>query len=343
MNNKLPFPESPSDDSNSDSFKWHAYMSSALTIDDSKERDRMHKLNWDIKNWIQTETETFLYLPQDYSAPGHQDRMPAHEVYILDRWRIAESDFVIMNFDKPSFGVGQEAEIACSTGIPVIAFHWVGYKVSRMVRGMPMLFLSEPGKTPDYEIIKYEDQQTYSDLKRKLVTQVKKAQKKIQPIATNVIPIQSFSQRLRAAIQKSGKSIEEISDETGLSKDFLDILQKDYNSILAMFQEYETMRNFRWRKVPAERFSNPGLWVLQKLSKALGLRIGQLIGEEDINRIWHEPLKKASQKGVSLEEFVNVAEAADYMILYQKAARTDSTEESAESIANNIIQLVRKK
>jgi hypothetical protein len=208
---------------------------------------------------------------------------------------------------------------------------------------MPMLFLSEPGKTPDYEIIKYEDQQTYSDLKRKLVTQVKKAQKKIQPIATNVIPIQSFSQRLRAAIQKSGKSIEEISDETGLSKDFLDILQKDYNSILAMFQEYETMRNFRWRKVPAERFSNPGLWVLQKLSKALGLRIGQLIGEEDINRIWHEPLKKASQKGVSLEEFVNVAEAADYMILYQKAARTDSTEESAESIANNIIQLVRKK
>jgi hypothetical protein len=343
MNNTLPFPPPQADDSDRDNYKWHAYMSSALTLDDAGERDRMLNLNWEIKGWLQQETQTFVYLPQDYSAPGHQDKMPSHEVYILDRWRIAESDFVIMNFDIASFGVGQEAEISCSMGIPVIAFHYKGKRVSRMIRGLPMLYLSEVSGTPDYEIIKYEDQQNHQDLKQKLVTQVRKLQRSISPLETNVIPIQSFSKRLKTAIEKSGKSVEEVSKETGFTKDFLNILQQEYNSIIAMFQEYETMRSFRWRKIPQERFSNPGLYVLQKLSRALNLRVGQLIGEEDINRIWHEPLKKASQNGVSLEEFVNVAEAADYMILYQKAARAETDESATESIANNIIQLVTKK
>lgn len=343
MTNTLPFPLPLNDDSDRDNYKWHAYMSSALTLENAQERERMHNLNWDIKKWLQEETETFVYLPQDYSAPGHQSKMPAHEVYILDRWRIAESDFVIMNFDIASFGVGQEAEIACSTGIPVIAFHHHTKNISRMVRGLPMLFLSEAGGNSEDEILKYKDQQNYADLKQKLIIQVRKLQKKISPLEMNVVPIQSFSKRLKTAIEKSGKSVETLSKETGLTNDFLSILQQEYNSIVAMFHEYETMRNFRWRKIPQERFSNPGLWVLQKLSRALNLRVGQLIGEEDINRIWHEPLKKASQKGVSLEEFVNVAEAADYMILYQKAARAESAESATESIADNIIQLVKKK
>lgn len=343
MNSTLPFPAPQTDDSDRDNYKWHAYMSSALTLENAQERERMHNLNWGIKRWLQQETETFVYLPQDYSAPGHQDKMPAHEVYILDRWRIAESDFVVMNFDIASFGVGQEAEIACSTGIPVIAFHHHSKRVSRMVRGLPMLFLSRLEGMSEDEIIKYEDQQTHQDLKQKLVIQVRKLQKSITPLEPSVIPIQSFSRRFKTAIEKSGKSIEVLSKETGFTKDFLNILQQEYNSIIAMFQEYDTMRNFRWRKIPQERFSNPGLWVLQKLSRALNLRVGQLIGEEDINRIWHEPLRKASQKGVSLEEFVNVAEAADYLILYQKAARAESAESAIESISDNIIQLVQSK
>ena len=114
MNPKLPFTNN--DDSSRENFKWQSYMSSALTLPDQKISNLMQSLNSEIKKWLQEETDTFVYLPQDYSAPGHGSSMKPDEVYVLDRWRIAESDFIVMNFDIASFGVGQEAEIACSMG-----------------------------------------------------------------------------------------------------------------------------------------------------------------------------------------------------------------------------------
>lgn len=64
--------------------------------------------------------------------------MKPEEIYVLDRWRIAESDFVVMNMDQPAFGVGEEAEMACSMGIPIIAFHYASVVMpSRIIRVVP--------------------------------------------------------------------------------------------------------------------------------------------------------------------------------------------------------------
>src|SRR5687767_11077930 len=115
MTKTLPFPEN--DDSTRKTYEWQSYMSSALTLADGKQRDQIYHLNEEIKKWLQEETNTFVYLPQHYSAPGHGSTMKPHEVYVLDRWRISESDFIVMNLDIASFGVGQEAEIACAAGI----------------------------------------------------------------------------------------------------------------------------------------------------------------------------------------------------------------------------------
>src|SRR5437660_6142867 len=97
-----------------DSFGWQAYLSSALTLHDAQTRNRIKALNTLIKTWLEESCDAFIYLPQEYSDPSRGDKMKPEEIYILDRWRIAESDFVVMNLDTPSFGVGQEAEIACS-------------------------------------------------------------------------------------------------------------------------------------------------------------------------------------------------------------------------------------
>ncbi len=75
---------------------------------DSQACDRIKNLNALIKSWLEESANTFVYLPQDYSDPSRGDKMRSEEIYILDRWRIAESDFIIMNLDTPSFGVGRK-------------------------------------------------------------------------------------------------------------------------------------------------------------------------------------------------------------------------------------------
>ena len=322
-----------------ESFEWHAYLSSALTIHDAQTRDRIKKLNSLIKKWLEESTNTFMYLPQEYSDPSRGDKMKPEEIYILDRWRIAESDYVIMSLDTPSFGVGQEAEIACSMGIPIIAFHYKGTQVSRIIRGIPAIFTGEDTSQPSEGVISYEDLQDYSDLKGDLIAAVRKVQKTVKRLPASSSVMTSFSERLKRAIKKSGKTVPQVAKETGFTEAFLESLLKGYKQIESIFEPYELLKLCKMRNIPEERYLNPGLWVLRKLSETLNVRLSSLIGDEDIGRAWHEPLLSLSRKGVTLEEFVEVSEDADYLIMYREAARAGSSEE----VANGILRLVERK
>ena len=212
-----------------------------------------------------------------------------------------------------------------------------------MIKGLPAIFSGEYRNSPEEGIITYKDLKTYDDLKGKLLAKVREIQQNIKPVSVNIRSIKPFSQRLKDAIRKANKTTEQIATETGFTKTFLELLQRDHTSIKGMFQEYENVKNSIWRSVPIERFSNPGLWVLQKLSRSLDLSIGQLIGEEDLNRIWHKPLELASEQGVSLKQFLNIADEADYAVVYRKAARAEDEQAAAQEVANNILQFVKNK
>lgn len=313
-----------------DSFAWQAYLSSALTLQNAEAKDRIKGLNSLIKSWLEDATDSFVYLPQQ-SDPSRGDRMTPEEIYILDRWRIAESDFIVMNLDTPAFGVGQEAEIACSMGIPIIGFHYKGYQVSRIIKGIPALFIDEGTTQSSEGVIKYEDLQNYSDLKADLIASVKRLQKSINPVPS-AQPSPPFSTRLKNAIQKSRKSVSAVAEEAGFTEAFLKSLLHDYRYIESIFEPYELLKLCRLRNIPEDRYLNPGLWVLKKLAKTLNVRISALIGEEEIGKAWHEPLVLLSRKGVSLEEFVDVADDADYLLMHREAARNNSPEEVADGI-----------
>jgi hypothetical protein len=314
-----------------DAFSWQAYLSSALTLPDAQTRDRIKSLNSLIKKWLEEATDSFIYLPQEYSDPSRGDKMKPEEIYILDRWRIAESDFIVMNLDTPSFGVGQEAEIACSMGIPIVAFHYKGNLVSRIIRGIPSLFIGEGAVQPSEGVIAYEDLGGYLDLKGDLISSVKRLQKSIKPLpSTSAGP--SFSMRLQRAITKSRKTVGQVAREAGFTEAFLKSLLHEYKFIESIFEPYELLKLCRLRNIPEERYLNPGLWVLKRLAETLDIRISALVGDEDIGRAWHEPLILLSRKGVSLEEFVAVADDADYLLMHQKAARNSSPDEVAEGI-----------
>jgi len=314
-----------------DSFTWQAYLSSALTLPDAKTRDGIKALNLMIKECLEEACDAFIYLPQEYSDPSRSDKMKPEEIYILDRWRIAESDFVVMNLDTASFGVGQEAEIACSMGIPIVAFHYAGTQVSRIIRGIPALFTGEGISQPSDAIISYKDLKNYEDLRGDLIAAVKRLQKSIKPLTTEAVTT-SFSARLSKAIKKTGKSISDVAKEAGFTEAFLNSLLHEYKFIESIFEPYELLKLCQLRNIPEERYLNPGLWVLKRLAATLDMRMSALIGEEEIGRAWHEPLVLLSRKGVSLEEFVDVADDADYLLLHQKAARNSSPQEVAEGM-----------
>jgi hypothetical protein len=320
-----------------DSFNWQSYLSSALTLQDAQTRDRIKALNFNIKTWLEETTNTFVYLPQQYSDPSRGDKMKPEEIYILDRWRIAESDFIVMNLDTPAFGVGQEAEIACSMGIPIIAFHYYTTQVSRIIKGIPALFINEGATHPSEGIIAYKDLQNHSDLKGELIASVLRVQKTIKRLPAAQVG-SSFSSRLRRAITKTGKTVGEVANEAGFTEAFLNSLLHEYKFIESIFEPYELLKLCRLRNIPEERYLNPGLWVLKKLATTLNVRIADLVGEEEIGRAWHEPLVLLSRKGVSLEEFVGVADDADYLLMHRQAAR----ENSAADVANRIYTLVER-
>jgi len=319
----------PQDDR--DSFDWQAYLSSALTLPDAKTRDGIKALNLRVKEWLTEACDTFIYLPQEYSDPSRGDKMKPEEIYILDRWRVAESDFVVMNLDTPSFGVGQEAEIACSMGIPIIAFHYDGNQVSRIIKGIPALFTSEGTSKPSDGIIAYKDLQNYEDLKGELIAAVTRLQKSIKPLTVGSIGT-SFSSRLTRAIAKSGKSKPTVAKEAGFTEAFLNSLLHEYKFIESIFEPYGLLKLCSLRNIPEERYLNPGLWVLKRLASTLNMRVSALLGDEEIGRAWHEPLVLLGRKGVTLEEFVEVANEADYLLLHQKAARNSAPQDVADGI-----------
>lgn len=74
-----------------------------------------------------------LYWPGDHTHPTRNADFRAEQVYRIDRSRASAYHFIVLFCAQPSFGVGQENEIAAQAGIPAIRLLPEG--VSRMMVG----------------------------------------------------------------------------------------------------------------------------------------------------------------------------------------------------------------
>ena len=74
-----------------------------------------------------------LYWPGDFTHPSKNPDHTPSQVYRKDRGLASSYDFVILVCLSPSYGVGQENEIATQAGLPAIRL--LGDTVSRMLRG----------------------------------------------------------------------------------------------------------------------------------------------------------------------------------------------------------------
>jgi transcriptional regulator with XRE-family HTH domain len=77
----------------------------------------------------------YVYQPRRFTDPVANPSIDPSLVYRLDKRRVVGADVLFVLANKPSFGVGQELEIAASYAKPTILLSREGSVVSRMMRG----------------------------------------------------------------------------------------------------------------------------------------------------------------------------------------------------------------
>lgn len=134
------------------SIPFRAYFACALTRAD-KESQKQHFNK--VSNIIKTNAQKngfSVYFPGEHTHPQGAPDLKAPEVYWIDRERVASADLLIVFADEPSFGVGQEAEIAANAGVPIVIFHSAHINVSRMLCGIAGRVIGKIGFTDDTDL-----------------------------------------------------------------------------------------------------------------------------------------------------------------------------------------------
>lgn len=114
----------------------HGYVATALTNLDPDGRGYISFASSMIAE-VAKRYSFYVYQPRRATDPVLHKEFDAETVYTLDRKRVVNADLLIILLNKPSFGVGQELEIAASYGKPTILVREEDVHVSRMVLGAP--------------------------------------------------------------------------------------------------------------------------------------------------------------------------------------------------------------
>jgi transcriptional regulator with XRE-family HTH domain len=114
--------------------KWLVYFASALTGLDDAQRKRIDT-DAAMARQACEEIQGLLYEPAWYTDPKANRELSPSQVYSIDHQQVSQSHIMIFNCRYPSFGAGQELEIAAAAGLPVILLEPRDARVSRMVRG----------------------------------------------------------------------------------------------------------------------------------------------------------------------------------------------------------------
>jgi len=95
------------------------------------------KANYERLGWVCKELGLESYIPHNHTDPIKHCHVSARQVYETDKYHVCTAGLVIAYMGIPSFGVGQEIEIAQAHGVPVLLLCERGKPLSRMTRGSP--------------------------------------------------------------------------------------------------------------------------------------------------------------------------------------------------------------
>jgi transcriptional regulator with XRE-family HTH domain len=206
-----------------------------------------------------------IYWPGDYSHPVKNADLGAEAVYLMDRSRASTKDFVIMVCADPSFGVGQENEIATQAGVPVIRV--VPPTLSRMMTGS-----FADAKDVVYRGTLATDVQFKTEDLMEHLRAVRLTYFHRRTLYKNLNG-NAFGKRLERLVNDRTKGAAFFADDLGVSLSY----------VLALIKEPLAV-------------SNPSTMLLKRIARRLDTRVAYLLGDgPETDPVWiesHEALRR---------------------------------------------------
>jgi len=259
-------------------YAYRAYLSSGLTNLTDGERDTLMLRLDRLYAYVFDPLDVLLYLPHLWSNPGHSGAISAEDVHILDRLRIAQSDFLVFCADYPSFGAGQEFEIAQAMGLNILVFCRRGIAVSRMLLGGAGIRRTDMAATDPRTAVVFYDENDEDSLFADLRSRVVELKLALPEVAADR-RVGNFGSHLASLIKASDLSDDELCNRTGFTLGFLQYLRSEASDLTDLFPRCR-LPQLGGSSVDVLKYTNPGLWVLQKLANALALPIAKIVPGE---------------------------------------------------------------
>jgi serine/threonine protein kinase/transcriptional regulator with XRE-family HTH domain len=249
----------------------HGYIATALTGLDRDARDAIMFASSRISQ-LSKDYDLYVYEPRKATDPLlHQDVDPS-VVYRIDRRRVLAADLLLVIANQPSFGVGQEIEIATAYSIPTILLIRDGSSVSRMVTGSPANIL---------EVINY---QTPEDLERRLrgslainLDRIRQWHNFTRQGGTTTTTGQRFAKLRR---ERGFDSVRELADSVGVSPRLLQAFEHgDYENVPVYLVDrlaaelgtsFGALMSPTGRRRPASPRKDPNITRLENTARKLG-------------------------------------------------------------------------
>ena len=245
-----------------------------------------------------TDPKIDLYWPGEYTHPLRNAEFKAEKVYLTDRSRASTQDFVLLFCAAPSYGLGQENEIANQAGLPAIRL--VPAKFSRMMAGAFLRSIDIPFTgTLDTKIGFDPDN-------------LKTAFAAIQPLYFKHRALyhhlngSGFGERLTKLLNERAGGHSLVAEELGISLSYLH----------ALIEEQLTV-------------SNPSAQLLRRMAHLLGTTVGYLLGEaEETDPTWIESRaswKRWIDKDPTIEACIAVALQEEWHHEYRLSQNEQTT------------------
>ncbi|HEY6248372.1 MAG TPA: helix-turn-helix transcriptional regulator, partial [Candidatus Angelobacter sp.] len=160
-----------------------------------------------------------LYWPGDHTHPLRNADCSAQQVYLIDRSRASNHDFIVLFCGAPSYGVGQESEIATQAGMPAIRL--TPKRMSRMMTGSFLHAIDVPFSGSLETTVRFES------------VELKAAFEGILPLyfkhraLYRKLKGESFGKRLTKLVHQRAGGYVGIADELGIALSYLHILMEE--------------------------------------------------------------------------------------------------------------------
>ena len=302
-----------------------AYVSEPITRCPPREKGRIKTLIGKMRESLaQAPYMTHLYVPSEITSPEVRGNMTPEHVYLLDRIRVVEADYMIVIADHTSFGVGGEVEIATALGKPVVIISREE-KLSRFLTGTPANVVRALDDENFY--FHYRD---WRDLKPRLLPVVKRILDEPSSKTRLETPFWDVGKQLRKIRREQGLTVEQVAERSGLRVPHLLFLEKSLDEIRVELEVYQDPDRLDFGPInmapyQLEQLTNIGLPVLHRLAVALDVSPARLMGDTSAAPVPRKGPKRETRTKIKRIEDGRVSSlkgrAAQYDVTFREYER----------------------